>query len=280
MGLRIVTDSTCDLPPELVERYRIVVIPVWVHFAMDSYLNGVEINHQQFYRKLAEGVIPKSSQSSPGQVAEAYRRLAQEGHSIISIHVTAKVSGMYNSAVLAKSLVPEAEVEVVDSASISMGMGLIVLAVARAIEVGESKGEVLTTIEEVKSRVHLYATVPNLEFLRKSGRASHLQELLTSILDIKPILTVREGMVQAVERVRTHRRSLERILELLAGAVGTEDPIRAAVVHANVPEEAEWLRQKINENFNCRELSLRPAGMALVANAGPGLIGAVAHRDL
>lgn len=276
--LRLVTDSTCDLPRELVEKHGIVVIPVWIHFGTQSYQDGVDIDQDLFYRKIAEpGTIPKSSQSSPGQVAEVYRQLTAHGEAIISIHVTAKSSGMYNSAVLAKSLVPEGDIEVVDSASVSLGMGFLVLAAAQAIAAGGDKSQVLQAIQETRARMHLYGTVPNLDFLRRSGRVSHLRNILANLLDIKPILSIRAGVVDAVERTRTRRHSLERILELIVEGVGTQAPVRAGVVHANVPEEAAWLYQRVKKTLNCQELYPQPAGLALVANAGPGLIGIVAH---
>lgn len=276
--LRLVTDSTCDLPAELVEKHEIAVVPVWIHFGTESYREGVDITPDLFYRKLGESqIVPKSSQPSPGQLAEVYQRITSQGDMVISIHVTAKTSGMYNSAVLARTMVPEGDIEIVDSASVSLGMGFQVLAAAQAIARGLSKSQVLEVIAATRARTYLYGTVPDLDFLRRSGRVSHLRHLLANLLDIKPILSLREGIVDAVERTRTRRRSLERILELIVQGVGARDPVRAAVVHANAPQEASWLYQRVRETLNCQELYLQPAGLALAANAGPGLVGIVAQ---
>ncbi|MBI3286582.1 MAG: DegV family protein [Chloroflexi bacterium] len=280
--LRVVTDSTSDLPPELAQRYGIVMVPVWVHFGTESYRDGVDIDQAQFYQRLEQRLpkagYPTTSQPSPGQFAQVYRQLAQEGFSILSIHVTAKTSGTYQSAVLGRSLVPEAEVTVVDSASISLGLGYACLAAARAIQQGRSLEDGLHLIEEIKARTRIFGAVDRLDFLRASGRVTHLQSVLASLLDVKPIITVRQGVVEMIDRVRTRKRSLARLLELMESSLGRGARIVGAVLHANVPQEAEWLRAEMARRFDCQELILGPAGLALAANAGPGLVGILGYR--
>lgn len=279
--LRIVTDSVSDLPPELVERFGIVVVPAVIRFGDETYLDGVEITHQELYRRMVEeDVVPKSSQPSPGQFLEAYKELAVQGASILSIHVTAKTSGVWQSASLARSMLPEADIEVIDSASISMGTGFIILEAAKAIEAGRSKGEILALIEEIKSRMNIYATVGTLKYLRLSGRVGHMQDLFASLLDIKPVITLREGVVIAVDKVRTRKRALDRVLELTKRAVGTEDPVNIAVMHTRVPQEALRFKRRVEESFNCQELMLAEAGIALGVNGGPGVLGIIAYRAI
>ncbi|HAL62425.1 MAG TPA: DegV family protein [Chloroflexi bacterium] len=277
--LRIVTDSTCDLPLDLVERYGITVVPALIRFGNRTYLDGIEITHQELYRRmLEEDEVPKSSQPSPGQFLEVYKELAAEGASILSIHVTAKTSGVWQSASLAHSMLPEADIEVIDSASVSMGTGFIILEAAQAIEAGRSKGEVLALIEDIKSRMNIYATVGTLKYLRLSGRVGHMQGIFGSLLDIKPVITLREGVVMAVDKVRTRKRALDRVLELTKQAVGTEDPVNIAVMHTRVPQEALRFKRRVEESFNCQELMLGEAGIALGVNGGPGVLGIIAYR--
>lgn len=277
--LRIVTDSTCDLPPELVERYGIVVVPALIRFGNETYLDGVEITRQEMYRRMVEGdEVPKSSQPSPGQFLEVYQELVAQGLSILSIHVTAKTSGVCQSAYLARSMLPEADIEVSDSASISMGTGFIILEAARAIEAGKGKSEVLALIEDIKSRMNIYATVGTLKYLRLSGRVGHMREIFGSLLDIKPIITLEEGVVKAVDKVRTRKRALDRVIELTRQAVGTEVVINAAVMHTAVEEEALEFKKRVKRGFNCQELFFGEAGIALGANAGPGVLGLIAYK--
>jgi len=277
--VRIVTDSVSDLPPELVERFGIVVVPALIRFGNRTYLDGIEITHQELYRRmLEEDAVPKSSQPSPGQFLEAYKEVAAQGASILSIHVTAKSSGVWQSASLARSMLPEADIEVIDSASVSMGTGFIILEAARAIEAGRSKGEVLALIEDIKSRMNIYATVGTLKYLRLSGRVGHMQEILGSLLDIKPIITVGNGVAKAIDKVRTRKKALDRVIELIKQAVGTEGLINAAVMHTAVEEEALEFKERVRRDFNCQELLLGEAGIALGVNAGPGVLGIVAYR--
>lgn len=279
MNLRIVTDSVSDLPQELVDKYRIVVVPALIRFGKRTYLDGIEITHQELYRRmLEEDEVPKSSQPSPGQFLEAYKEVAAQGASILSIHVTAKTSGVWQSASLACSMLPEADIEVIDSASVSMGTGFIILEAARAIEAGRSKGKVLALIEDIKSRMNIYATMGTLKYLRLSGRVGHMQEIFGSFLDIKPIITVEDGVVKAVDKVRTRKKALDRVIELTKQAVGAERLINAAVMHTAVEEEALEFKERVRKDFNCQELLFGEAGIALGVNAGPGVLGIIAYK--
>lgn len=277
--LRIVTDSVSDLPQALVDRYQIVVVPACIRFGNETYLDGVEITHQEMYRRmLEEDEVPKSSQPSPGQFLEAYKEVAVQGASILSIHVTAKSSGVWQSASLARSMLPEADIEVIDSASISMGTGFLILEAAQAIEAGRSKGEVLALVEDIKSRMNVYATVGTLKYLRLSGRVGHMQEIFGSFLDMKPIIAVEDGVVKAIDKVRTRKKALDRVIELTKQAVGTESLINAAVMHTAVEEEALGFKERVGKHFNCQVLLFGEAGIALGVNAGPGVLGIVAYR--
>ena len=277
--IKIVTDSTCNLPPDLMQRYDIKVVPTNIQFGSETYEEGVTITRDTFYRKIEElGIMPASSQPSGGQFVEVYRELAGEGHSILSIHITSKLSGTCQSAELAKSMAPELDIEVFDSLSISMGTGFLVLAAARAAEEDKSMTEILDLLRGIRSRMNVFFTVATLKYLQMSGRVGRLQEALAALIKIKPIIKVEDGVLEAFQKVRTRRQSLGRLLELTEEAVGTSDPIRIAVIHAEAPEEAQALMEKVRTRFNCVETFVDDLSITLAVHGGPGLIGLIAYK--
>ncbi len=278
-GIKIVVDSCCDLPKAIQERFDIKVVPVNVHIGKRSYEDGVEMSREDLYRKMKEGIIPTTSQPSPGKFFEAYRELAKKASTILSIHITSKLSGTYQSAKLARSMLPEVDIRVVDSLSASMGAGFLALAAAKAAEAGKTVQEILAIIEGIKARMNVFATVATLKYLQLSGRVSRLQESFASLLDVKPVLAIQDGLVEAVGRVRTRAKSLDRLLELTKEAVGEAEAISVAVAHAYVPEEAQRLRERIEAIFKCREIFTVEVTPALAALGGPGLIGVVSYPE-
>ena len=209
---------------------------------------------------------------------EVYRPLVEEGHSIISLHVTSKHSGTYQSALLAKSMLPEADIEVFDTLSISMGTGYQVLAAARAAEEGRSMEEILRLLERIRSRMHLYLTPATLKYLQRSGRVGKLAGALASLLSVKPIIKVEDGLLEAFEKVRTRGKALDRLVELTAQAVGTTEPVKLAIAHAEAHEEAEALRARLEETFNCDEMHVVDLACSLTVHGGPGIIGIISYK--
>ncbi len=275
--IKIVTDSTADVPQQLLERYDIRVVPINIQFAHETYREGIDIDRPTFFRKLEE-CIPTSSQPSPGQLVEVYKPLAGQGHSILTIVVTSKHSGTYQSAVLAKSMLPDADVEVFDSLSISMGTGYQVLAAARAAEEGKSMGEILQLLEGIRSRTHLYFTPATMKYLQRSGRVGKLSGALASLLSVKPIIKVEDGVLEAFEKVRTRGKAIDRLVELTAQAVGTTEPVKLAMIHAEAHDEAEALRARLEDNFSCHEMHVVDLACSLTVHGGPGIIGIVSYK--
>ncbi len=275
--IKIVTDSTADVPQELMERYDIRTVPINIQFGTETYQEGVEIDRPTFFRKLEE-VMPTSSQPSPGQLVEVYRPLAEDGHSIISIHVTSKHSGTYQSAVLAKSMLPEADIEVFDSLSISIGTGYQVLAAARAAEEGKSMGEIIQLLEGIRSRMFLYLTPATLKYLQRSGRVGKLAGALGALLNLKPVIKVEDGVLEAFQNVRTRGKALDCLVELTEEAVGTAEPVKLGIPHAEVPDEAEKLRQRLESTFNCDEMIVVDLCCSLTVHGGPGIIAIVSYK--
>jgi len=275
--IKIVTDSTADVPKELLERYDIRVVPINIQFGHETYQEGIDIDRPTFFRKLEE-VMPTSSQPAPGQLVEVYRELAEDGHSIISIHVTSKHSGTYQSATLAKSMLPEAEIEVFDTLSISIGTGYQVLAAARAAEEGKSMGEIIQILEGIRSRMYLHLTPATLKYLQKSGRVGRLAGALGSLLNVKPVIKVEDGTLEAFQNVRTRSKAIDRLVELTEEAVGTTEPVKLGIPHAQVPAEAEKLRDRLERTFNCEEMHVVDLACSLTVHGGPGIIGIISYK--
>jgi len=278
--IKVVTDSTADIPSELLERYDIRLVPINIQFGTETYREGIDIDRPTFFRKLDEyPTIPTSSQPSPGQFVEVFRPLAEDGHAIISIHVTSKHSGTYQSALLAKSMLPEANIEVFDSLSISMGTGYQALTAARAAEEGKSMGEIIELLEGIRARTSLYLTPATLRYLQKSGRVGTLSGVLASLLDIKPIIHVEDGTLDVREKVRTRGRALQRMVELIMEDLAGARSVRLAIPHVEALEETRWLGEQLEAVLNCVETHIVDLACSLTVHGGPGLVGVIAYGE-
>jgi len=277
--IKIVTDSTSNLSPEQLQRYDIRVAPISIQFRTETYEEDVNIDRDLFYNKIDElGIIPTTSQPSPGRFADHYRELTDQGHSILSIAITSKHSGTYQSAILAKDMVPEADVEVFDSATISFGTGYMVLEAARAAEAGQSRESILKRLEEIRDNMCLFLTPSTLKYLQMSGRVGRLATAFASLLNIKPVIKVEDGLLEACENVRTRAKAVNRVLELTEEAMGTTDPINIAVIHARAPEEGQALLEKAQAKFNCQETLIGDLVASLTVHGGPGILGLFSYK--
>jgi len=224
------------------------------------------------------GIIPTTSQPPPGRFADYYRQLTEQGHSILTITLTSKHSGAYQSAILAKDMVPEADVEVFDSTTASFGTGYMVLEAARAAEAGQSRENILKRLEEIKDNMCLFLTPATLEYVQVSGRVGRLAIALASLIDIKPIIKLEDGLLTACENVRTRSKAINRMLELTEEKMGTTDPINIGVVHARCPEEGKTLLEKAQARFNCQEAMIDDFVASLTVHGGPGTLGLFAYK--
>lgn len=274
--IRIVTDSTSDIPKELREALDIEMVPLKVHFGDETYLDSVTIDAEQFYRLLSQAPsLPKTSQPSPVEFLEVYRKLVlkEPGVQIISIHLSSTFSGTYQSAGLAKSLLEEnADITLVDSRTATYGIGLMVVAAAKAAREGKSKDDILKRMEELRSKTSLYFLVDTLEYLHKGGRIGKASAVLGNLLNIKPILSIDEdGEVHSVDKVRGTKRAMTRIVELLKER--HSGPVRVTVAHAAAPELAEVLSARIREEFQVEDLMYTTIGPVIGAHVGGGTVG-------
>lgn len=279
--IKIVTDSTCDLTQNYVDRHNIKVVPIVIHFGEVEYLDGETIDGSTFYRMIEERqALPKTSQPSPGHFATAYREIAAAGEvdQILSIHVTGKLSGTCTSAQMAAEMVKdEISVEVFDSLGGSAGMGFMCIEAARMAEAGASLQEILARLEYIRGEVNIFLTLAELRFAQMSGRVGKLQGTLASLLNVKPIIFLEDGIIDARERVRTRRRAVERMLELTAERVG-DSPVNLGIVHAEAFKEAEALLAQAQAMFNYQECYINDLALGLAVQFGPGTLGVITYR--
>jgi DegV family protein with EDD domain len=279
--IKIVTDSACDLPAELYQQHDITVVPINIQFGTETYQDGVTIDRPTFFRKIDElGILPTTSQPSAGQFEVCYNRLADEGVAdIISIHVTAKLSGTYQSADLARKMVADrVRVHPFDSAGGSAGQGFMALEAARMAEAGRSVDDILARMETIRSRISLVLTLKDLRYAQMSGRVGRLQGSLASLLNIKPIVLLEDGLIDVSEKVRTRRKAIDRMVDIVAGQVGTSAPVNLAAIHAEAPREGRLLLEQAEGIFPCQETFLVNLTTTLVVHFGPGTLGLVAYR--
>jgi DegV family protein with EDD domain len=275
--IKIVTDSTSDVPADLREKYDIRVVPISIQFNQETYQENVDIDRPTFFQKLEE-CMPTSSQPSPGQFKEVFEELAGQGHSILTTTVTSKHSGTYESAILAKSMLPDADIEVFDSLSLSIGTGFQTLAAARAVEEGKTMAEIIPLLEGIRSRMHLFYTPATTKYLERSGRVGKLSGVVASLLNVKPVIKLEDGTMEASEKVRTRRKAVDRLVELTAQAVGTTEPVILGIIHAEVADEAEALRKQLQERFQIAEMLVVDLACSLSVHGGPGIIGIISYK--
>lgn len=271
MTVKIVTDSTSDLSPQVARELGITVVPVYVRFGERVYRDGVDISEDEFYQKLVESPIhPATSQPSPADFADVYKKLSREADEIVSIQVTSKLSGTYNSALQGRELVKTGcRIEVVDSLSVTMGLGLIAMAAARLAEAGESLPVVMEEIRQCIPRIRLLGVFDTLKYLLRSGRIGKAKALLGSVLNVKPLLTMRDGELLPAGLARTRSKGIERLFDLVKNALNIQE---LAIVHSTTPDEAGSLRERVASIFDRGRIHVARLGPALGVHGGPGAL--------
>lgn len=270
-SVAIVTDSTADLPPELTRSRAITVVPLTLNFNGQSLLDGVDIRPDEFYR-LLHGVTthPTTSQPSPGRFAEVYKSLLADHDAVVSIHISQKLSGTYESARQAAGMTDPQRVRVIDSELVSMSLGLITLAASSLAADGSDAGAIEAKVIDMRSSIQTYFSVATLEFLRRGGRIGRASALLGSVLQVKPVLCIRDGLVTPLERVRTFERALNRIVELTR-EVDRGHGVCVIVGHADAEADAERIGRELDSI--AETLMIQPLGPVVGAHAGPGVVG-------
>ncbi len=273
--IHIVTDSGSDLPKDVREKYNIHVVPLSIQFGDDIYRDGVDMSVTEFYKRLTEGsVLPSTCQPSPADFVKLYQEIAEPGDAIISVHLSSKLSGTYQSAFLASTMVEGLDISVLDTQSASIGIGLVSLAAAEAVQKGASKEEAVAFAEKRVEELGVYFVVDTLEYLKKNGRIGAAQAMVGSLLNIKPILTLAEGIVTPFDKVRGKAKALKQIQELIKeySQKYPGRPLRIGITHANCAEEATKLGETLQANVDVHEIIISYIGPTIGVHVGPGTI--------
>ncbi len=276
--IKIVTDTTCDLPPAWLRRYDLTRIPINIQFGQESFQEGLSLTTDTFYRRIEnDGRLPTTSQPAVGEFVSLYERLAAGGNDILSIHVTSKLSGTWQTAHLsARQVAGRINVTVVDSLTGSVGLGLMVHEAACLAEAGWPAPKIAAHLQTRPPAIFEVFMLDDLRHARMSGRVGRFRETVVSLLRIKPLVGVEAGALVPLDRVRTRSRALTRMVELAAAAVG-EQPVHVGVVHALAKPQAEALLAQAQSRLTCRETFITDLSLSLAVHFGPGTIGLAAY---
>ena len=274
MPVRVVTDSTADLPPDVAQALGITVVPVLVRFGDEVFRDGVDLSSEEFFERLSHSTeLPKTSQPPVGSFQEVYERLAWEADAIVSVHVSSKLSGTVSAAAMAAQMLGErCRVEVVDSLSVSMGLGFGAMAAAQVAQAGGTAEAAAAAARGVAQRHTFVTMLESLEYLRKGGRIGRATAFLGSMLHVRPLLTLVEGEAHPLGRERTRAKALDRMFEHCVSRDGIS---RVAVMHTTCPEDAVALADRARERLPHAELHVTRVGPALGVYGGPGTMGMV-----
>lgn len=280
MAVKIVTDSTADLPKEIVEELGIRVVPLNVHFGEEVFLDWVELTPEGFFEKLAgTDLLPRTSQPSPGDFQKVYEELGSGGDAIVSVHISQVLSGTYQSATMARDLLEGMDITVIDSKVASMALGLVVIEAARAAKAGKSKEEILEIIDFYLQETRVLFMVDTLEYLEKNGRIGKAQALLGGLLKMKPILSLKDGGIIPVEKARGSKKALQTIVERLQEMLPPDRKVKGTIVHGNALATAEALAEDLKKTYDLSELIITSVGAVIGCHTGPGLVGLLFFPD-
>jgi DegV family protein with EDD domain len=275
--IKIVTDSTADLPSQLAEELGITVVPVYVRFGEQVYRDGVDMSEDEFYQRLEKTTVhPSTIQPGPQDFLEVYRKLSPKADGIVSIHVSAKLSGTCNSALMAKDMLEtKCPVEVIDSQVLTMSLGLLAIVAANMAKAGESLDKIVKEVKKTIPKIHLLCLLDTLKYLLLGGRIGKAKALLGSILNVKPLLSLKDGEVVPAGQVRTRAKGIDKLSEFAQNAKKIQD---LAVVYSTTPDEAQNLAERLGSIFDQKRIKIARVGPSLGVHMGPGAL-VVAVRE-
>ena len=272
----VVTDSTAYIPAEYIKKHNITVAPQVLIWDNETFRDGVDIRPDEFYSRLKTAkTMPSTSQVSPATMQSIFQPLVDQGLEVLGIFISSKLSGTLQSAIQGREMMGSAgdKVTLIDSQSTAMALGFQVLAAARAIETGASLKECAAFAESAHERTGLFFAVDTLEFLHRGGRIGGAQRFIGAALNLKPILALKDGRVEGVERIRTKSKAHDRILELVSEQVKGKSNIRIATLHANAVEDAKALLDRVKRELNPVETVFTEVSPVVGTHAGPGTVG-------
>jgi DegV family protein with EDD domain len=271
LAIKIVTDSGSDIPLEVAKKLGIAIVPVYIYFGDKAYKDGVDIGPDELYKRLVEGPIyPTTTQPMPADFAKVYSELSKDAEAIVSIHLPTKVSGTYNAALQGiEAAKPRCEVHVLDSFSVSVGLGIVVMAAARVAKAGGNLTEVLKETKEAISQTQIRALLDTLQYLLKGGRITKTKALVGTLLKVKPILTMREGEMVQAGMARSYAKGIEQLFDFVKSHTKLQE---VAISHTTVPEEAATLKKRIASIIGEERIQMSRVGAGLGVHGGPGTL--------
>ena len=278
--IAVVTDSTAYIPKEALGELNIPVMPLWLLWGDERFRDGVDIDPPTFYRRLREAkVLPTTSQPSAGEFEQFFRQAGAGHDGIAAVLVSSKLSGTVASALMAQAELPELNVGIVDSLSISMSLGFIVLAAARAAAAGKPLDEVIAAAEEMRERVHLLFCVDTLEYLHRLGRIGGAKRLLGTALRIKPLLHLEDGRVEPLTQVRTKRKAIAHMYEEVEKRLAGKRIAEAAVLDIDSPAEGDAVAEQVKARFGLSTVYRTAVSPVVGTHAGPGTVGIAFYAE-
>jgi DegV family protein with EDD domain len=273
--VKIITDTTAGLPLTVAQKYDIPIIPQIIHFGSESFMEGVDIDNAGFMQRLKSSRdLPKTAAPPPELFVEQFKKLVSRGESILCIHPSAELSGTVRSANAARAEFPSTDIRVLDTRVVGSPLCTMVILAAKWAAAGESAETIENRLRAMSPRCHIYFLVATLEYLARGGRIGGASAVLGSILQIKPILALRDGKVDLLERERTHKKALTRLIELVHEHIDRDGNGYLSVMHAAVPEQAKALADELRSQLNLGEIPILDVPPAIVVHAGPGILAA------
>jgi len=270
--VKIVTDSTCYLPQNVIDKYGIKVVPLYVRFGDKSYKEHVDISNEEYYKRVRNGELPDTSQPSPEDFLAVYKPLVEQGYSIISPLISAEMSGAVNSAMAAKSALGNPDIYIFDSWFNSLGLGYQVIEIAKRLyEEGKSKDEVIKELPAIRDKMNIFFVVQDLYYLARLGRIGRAKAVLGTMIKIKPLLYFHEGFVDTLEQPRTIKRAKRRMLDLTKEVVAKRGLKYISVIYGDNLEEAEEYKAEVEKEFGV-EVPLTQLGPVIATHTGPKVL--------
>jgi len=281
MSVAIVTDSSSDIPKNLIEKYDITVVPLYVLFGNEIFKDEEQfITHKEFYNRIREGTImPKTSQPTPGDFLEKYKELLKKHDSIINILISRKMSGTIDSAELAKKELPNADITIIDSEMVHMPTGYLTIKAAELALQGKSKEEILKAIEIYKQKIKVLFIPSTLEYLKRGGRIGRSKALLASLLEIKPILTLNLGEVSPFKNTRRWSQAKIELLDTMGETIKNVSSLHVFVGDSDMKDEGDEMAEKIKEKFGIKEIARGDIGCIVGCHIGPGTVAVTFYED-